>query len=826
MESECLFYTGETNLDCNPKTQLHSPVKNQDSVDCLSSRGRRLFPQRRTSIPNFMNRKIDAKLCFPAFEPLPLDDVSPTVHQGFDSSASSPSSAGSGATVNIRKSPTFNRPFLETDGSFREDGCGRIPCVPGVLPISCSAGPEIALQKSSNTSIGSDFSANLYTNAPTGGNLRWKSMAEFHKARHRLNLRILSHLPNGEQASCNSDDHHDPLVPKHDGFEGISPFKPGLCQWKQSPKPTAHPGLSPIEVGQDSDQEEDTYMVTKGHSSLDAAALEIGTWDCTVKMSSVATVARDGKLHVHHLALLSVIMPMEALYAEKVSLSLMVSNAFRTNHKCSLELGQSSLLFKEDFSQPHVFPREGAEMIIVRDSCDLEKPFNLYFAFTYSFPWQFVMASLPTFWPKKGRLLSDVVFIAEPQPPLSVRTYIRHPLSSWRLCHHPASQVTCYERINLPRLYHAGLQDDIEMKYWELDPVHFRALGDSTLSRVVWKLDIAVHELTRGQIECQMSFFVDVGVATALVSLIPHGWVPRYFIINGCVATEKAGECWKSKEGHIMIFKQPHMGPGPIMVETYWQGPPKDGNRNVGSTCNLSLPMVADRKVLGGRLTCLANESKYLWQRTPMVLVNVSIVILLNHLGEKIRPYGPVDENCTLLPTMGTGYTILLKRFTESRSQNSRPTAVVRRPFLPIPEDTHLSENSVILTDAKVKKARKDHGTGLSHDANNARRAAAPPKHLLQPLLLSLFVLLLLVPGFLLFVKHIRKESNHNKCTSSRDRDPSSRDGERHQAIIDVAGSEPLQPDVVVEDGPADVAKCEGWRDWVDYGSGWKGCIP
>ena len=107
-----------------------------------------------------------------------------------------------------------------------------------------------------------------------------------------------------------------------------------------------------------------------------------------------------------------------------------------------------------------------------------------------------------------------------------------------------------------------------------------------------------------------MSFFLEVGAATPLVSLGPHGWVPRYFIVGGRVATEKVGECWKNKEGHITIFKQAHMAPGPIMVETYWQGSSECDKPDGSTTDDILLPRVTDRKVLGGRLTCRANESK------------------------------------------------------------------------------------------------------------------------------------------------------------------------------------------------------------------------
>lgn len=519
---------------------------------------------------------------------------------------------GSDGTVKIYKPPQSSP---ETDSGFGKDGRVLMPFCQGSVPVSCSDEPETIPHRSIDTGSRTSLSATLYMDPRARANLQWKSLAHFHQSSRRQSPRVLSQLPNSENTPRHSHHSYDELVPTYHSSRGGQPFETGSYQWDESPKTTAQPRLSSFEVHQSSGRDENTYLATKDRSLLDVPALETATLDCTVKMSTVATVARNGTLHVHHLASLSVIMPMDAVYAEKISLSFMISNALCTDHKCSLKPGQSSVLFKEDVSRPGFFPREGAELVVVRNSCDLGKPLNLCFSFTYLSPWHSVMVSLPTVRPKEGRSLSEVVFIAEPQPPLSMETYVGDPLSSWRLYEHPVSQVTCFERIGLPGPYPARFQDDIQIKFSQLGPVRFRALGESTFSGVVWKLDIAIHELFREQIECRMSFSVEVGAATALVTFIPHGWVPRYFIIDGCVATEKAGECWKDKEGYITIFKQAYMGPSPIMIETYWEESPKHASHDVGSTHSLQLPRVGNHKVLGGRLTCQAADSKHCWER-------------------------------------------------------------------------------------------------------------------------------------------------------------------------------------------------------------------
>ncbi len=194
-------------------------------------------------------------------------------------------------------------------------------------------------------------------------------------------------------------------------------------------------------------------------------------------------------------------------------------------------------------------------------------------------------------------------------------------------------------------------------------------------------------------------------------------------------------------------------------------------------------------------------------------------VTLLNHLGERLCSYGPVEGTYTLLPTMDAGYRILIKCATKARPQNG----VVRSPFRPIREDFQLSENAV---GGKGSEVNKRHETGLKPTVNNFKEDASLPKHLLQSLLLQLLILLLLVPGFLLFVEQVRKGNDHNERTNWRDQDSFSWDREEPQATLDVTGSDSLQSAIVALNDPAGVVKCEGWRDWIDYGSGWKGCIP
>ena len=210
------------------------------------------------------------------------------------------------------------------------------------------------------------------------------------------------------------------------------------------------------------------------------------------------------------------------------------------------------------------------------------------------------------------------------------------------------------------------------------------------------------------------------------------------------------------------------------------------------------------------------------------MFVNMATVILLNHFGERLRPFGPVDGNCTLLPTMDTGYRILLKRATEPWAETLHRRVVFRHASLPIPGDNPLSRYTVASPNAEKGMDRR---TVSSHTAHKANGVAAPPRHSQQSVVLALLILLLLVPGFLLFVEHVRKGDGNDERIRwlGRDWDPCGQNGKSVRAMIDVVDLDSLQPPAAIFDAVdrhVEVAKCQGWRDWIDYGSGWKGCVP
>lgn len=170
---------------------------------------------------------------------------------------------------------------------------------------------------------------------------------------------------------------------------------------------------------------------------------------------------------------------------------------------------------------------------------------------------------------------------------------------------------------------------------------------------------------------------------------------------------------------------------------------------------------------------------------------------------------------------MDAGYRIHLRNVTKAPSPTLSCPKHSRPVSLPMPEDTQLHECAA---SHSITEEEKGHDGVTSYTSNDVE----PLKMILQDVLLPILILLFLVPAFLLFAEHIRNGYNRDPGPSLRNQHPSTtiRDGENLEGTMDVLGLEPLQPAVQGADPPREMAKCEGWRDWLDYGSGWKGCVP
>lgn len=564
----------------NPKAYCHAaprtPTTYRDHIEShdLKSTGRRLFPKRRLTLSQFatVNPRNSPDFGPTNFLVTPASDLHAHEAQGRYTSASSIN------TVKRHISPakSWDSPYTDAgSGDFCRD---QTPCKSVSLPlvqrakrntslslgnscpsssVSCAIDGILCPRETSNTMMEAAFTAPLYSKAPARRYLEWKSVREFHKNRVA-------------------------------GVFGSS------RTWPRR-------GILPPGIPEGLDQ---TYQ--------NATIQRIVTWDCSVEICTAARISALGTVQVYHHAVISVTVPNQEVYAKRTRFSMIMMNGLRDNQTCRLAPGQSSLIFREEISTSQASYEDEAEITIERESCDLEKPIHLYLLFNYPSHRYYVIASLPTFRPQEGRVLYENVIIAKYIPPLQITPLARSGLSSWKFRDDPVNRSTFIERSEDPRFYTERLRDDIQVKIMELSRVHFPLLAGCYLSDVAWKLDIVVQKVLGAKLQCRMSFFLVVGEADAVVSIVPYGWIPTFFVVNGRLANEKEGEWRQTEDGRLILFRQPHMCPGPIRVETCWHEPLTHDIDNGSKPSDLFLPVVADRKVLGGVLICKLNNSKSL----------------------------------------------------------------------------------------------------------------------------------------------------------------------------------------------------------------------
>lgn len=477
-----------------------------------------------------------------------------------DHELSDDDSSGSSGTVKMSALSAIEWPVGDNANQSEDRGCSAVPSTPSSRPQmyeneATSAEKILLRTPSSQTLCSADVGIAAGSTPSSHSNkeaaqrsVRWSSVAETYGPGHRLGFKAIQSLPDLRNAAPH----------------------------------TRHKTMRPAHVG---------------------SIHQIDTWETAVKICTVITLSGSGTVQVHHHAQLSVITPNQDICATQIRLCLAVTNGLQGDHTRRLEAGQSSLSFNEKICKPQSSQLHEAEINIIRNICDKDKALDVYFTFAYPSPDRNVVASIPTFRPRKGRLISESVFIAEPLPPLVMTTLTRSQYSTWKSKKNTLHQVEHLERIEMSALYPEGLKDDIRIKIMELPPVHFTSLGEMAAIDVVWAFDIKVQRVFGVGLECHMSLSVEIGLANSVLTLNSHGWTPQYCLINGRLTTQKAGE-WRQQDGKMTLFRQHNMSSGPFKVEIYWHQPPNMDELNGSSPFEILLPRVIDREVLGGSLVC------------------------------------------------------------------------------------------------------------------------------------------------------------------------------------------------------------------------------
>ena len=546
------------------------------------SGGRRLFPSRRTITPVLTTLNTNAGPCYSPFEVYSSPFKTPQNEDYQLSKNDSPSSTGS---VKIGLLSTLDLPPLDAETGSVPDNIGMESSKPIAKLEFDQASPP-----------------------PTDSTSPIANVVKSTKQPPQTeSLSVLADCPYDHRSSGDSNSGQGSKLQ-----QAISSGerKPKTGCPVDSTRPEDHASVieaQPVSAPIPPSSAQD--LVDLGHVK-DTVHL-IDSWESSVKLCTTFLNDHDGRIQINHHARMTVIVPKLYIATERTKLSIIVSNGIRGKHEMLLGPGQYSLFLREDLSSADTTSSKEGEIIIVRDTCDLDLPLNLYLTLTYR--WRdphFMVTLLPTFRPRKGATLSEVVALTHPSPPLAMKPLSRGDFSTWKELTSSFGQATYFERVNMPRLYPKGLKDDIPIKIWTPSPVFFNCLNNLQPCDLVWNFDMTVEKVIGGTIECDMNFSLQFGEADRLVCIDPHGWAPKYFVIDGRLATEQAGEWREDEKGLLTLFRRSGMVRGPLQIETHWQEPSDIASSNHGNSLDLPLPRVTDLKVVGGGLTCKLDKSE------------------------------------------------------------------------------------------------------------------------------------------------------------------------------------------------------------------------
>ena len=341
-----------------------------------------------------------------------------------------------------------------------------------------------------------------------------------------------------------------------------------------------------------------SVQIAQRTSSTGCSIHDVKKWDGTSKIWTVLTSLEDQKIQVNHLAQLTIIVPDKNIDTKRFSFEIIVRNAQQVSNRFNLTSRQTSLYFVATATAEEA--HQDAIFTVVRDVQDMELHLDLYLSFVYNLnEHREYRAIVPNLQPQTGQMRAESVYIASPYPPLKFTPITRREFSTWKNGHESTDQVTHYERTSILRLYPERFSDDVRLEISDPCPTPFEALKGLDIPDVVWDFHMTVDRLLDDQFICRMSLLAQVGVATRLLNIDSHGWIPQYSIINGRIATHE----WR-QIGGMTLFKSPDMIDGLLRVEVIWHK-----ERDSGSFRS-ALPTVTDMKVLSGILISQVDRSE------------------------------------------------------------------------------------------------------------------------------------------------------------------------------------------------------------------------
>ena len=344
----------------------------------------------------------------------------------------------------------------------------------------------------------------------------------------------------------------------------------------------------------------------------DERVLPIYKWDMSGQLYTAVNLSPEGKLQIYHGYRMSLFIPKPLTSTKRVSFCLVISGVLQDNCTRIIPSGEESLCFDETFD-PRISEYHEAEITILRDAADLEKSLNLYFHLTMSKvdPKLGYIAALPNFRPQSGKVKSESVFVAEPLPPLTLKFEPTGALNTWKFMQPEMDRLVYLERTELPKLFPEGLKDSVRIRILQAQPTRFRLLEAIGKAEAIWNFHVNVQQPSGSGIECLMHLTLHVGDASTLLTIKPHGWLPKYSLIDGFLATQAGGE-WVDVDGAMVLLKQSWMTEGPLHISITWAVPSITASDSDYCSRELLVPSILHRHILGGTINCKGVGVAYL----------------------------------------------------------------------------------------------------------------------------------------------------------------------------------------------------------------------
>ncbi|KAI4262681.1 MAG: hypothetical protein L6R42_002149, partial [Xanthoria sp. 1 TBL-2021] len=308
------------------------------------------------------------------------------------------------------------------------------------------------------------------------------------------------------------------------------------------------------------------------------------------------------------------------LFARRATFSVLVRNGPPSGGIYRLKSGQCSInLSPYEYTVTDL--DRTVEIWIQRDHQDMEKPLRLEFTCLYP-RIQEISILMPVLFPKSGKVLSEKIWIFKPVPPLVVYPIIRHFLSTWNFSEQLAGsrEVLCFVRIEMPSRYPSALSDDAVIRLHSYSLVSFVGLEVpddfeqvEKCSNVVPSLNYIVDIVPQNQLECRMTFDLEVGTQQQLLRIDALEWVPKFSLINRRICSQER-PCWWEDDDQLCLFKAPWMMSGDMLhIEMAFiiMGRMDDSaaKRDQFIKVNGTLPRILDKVVFGGDLVCNIDDA-------------------------------------------------------------------------------------------------------------------------------------------------------------------------------------------------------------------------